>query len=98
MLLLEVLFFPLVAAIAVYYSGNKQAKYMAIGAAIIEFIASLRLLDVVVNSPNNSLNLITDWIAKPKISFALSADGLSIILVLLTTFLVPLILFSTYRK
>ena len=43
MLLLGVLFFPLAAVLLVYLSGNKQAKYVAFGAAVVEFVASYLL-------------------------------------------------------
>ena len=39
-----------------------------------------------------------NWISNPHILFSLQLDGLSFMLVALTTFLVPLILFTTFRK
>ena len=98
MLLLGVLFFPLVAALLVYLSGNKQAKYVALGATVVEFVASYLLKRSLSAGGLQPLIYTHAWITNPNISFALSVDGLSSILIILTTFLVPLIILTTYRK
>ena len=98
MLLLGVLFFPLVAALLVFLSGNKQAKYVALGATIIEFVASYLLKRSLSVGGLQPLVYSHIWITNPNISFALSVDGLSSILIILTTFLVPLIILTTFRK
>ncbi len=97
-LLFFVFFFPLVAAALVYLAGHKQAKYVAATAAVIEFIASVMLKKCIAASHAGVIEFTHSWIDKPNISFALSVDGLSFILVVLTTFLVPLIVISTFRK
>jgi len=98
MLLLGVLFFPLAAALLVYLLGNKQAKYIAFGAAAIEFVASYMLKRSLSAGGLQPLVYSHAWITNPHISFAVSVDGLSSILIILTTFLVPLIILTTYRK
>jgi len=98
MLVLGVLFFPLVAALLVFLAGNKQAKYVAFSAALMEFVASYFLKRSLAQSGLPSLAFSTQWITNPNISFSLSIDGLSILLILLTTFLIPLIIVTTYRK
>ena len=98
MLLLGVLFFPLAAALLVYLSGNKQAKYVAFGAAVVEFVASYLLKRTLAAGGLQPLTYAHAWISNPNISFAVSIDGLSIILILLTTFLVPLIVLTTFKK
>ena len=96
MLLLGVLFFPLVAAALVYLSGNKQAKYVAFVAAVVEFVASYLLKRSLTQGGLVPITFSHAWISNPNISFALSIDGLAIILILLTTFLIPLIVLSTF--
>ena len=98
MLLLGVLFFPLAAALIVYLSGNKQAKYVAFAAAVVEFVASYLLKRSLSDGGLAPITFSQPWISNPNISFALSIDGLSMILILLTTFLVPLIVLTTFRK
>ena len=98
MLLLGVLFFPLAAALLVFLSGNKQAKYVAFAAALIELAASYLLRIRLTAGGLAPLVYSHPWISNPNISFALSVDGLSFILIILTTFLVPLIILTTFRK
>jgi NADH-quinone oxidoreductase subunit M len=43
-----------------------------------------------------NISLSNPWILQPNISFALKADGLSLAMVLLTTSLLPLIVFSSF--
>jgi NADH-quinone oxidoreductase subunit M len=43
-----------------------------------------------------NISLINQWISHPNISFALKADGLSLAMLLLTTALTPLIIFSSF--
>ena len=97
MFLVLILFFPLAAAALTFASGNKLAGKVALALSAIEFVLSLVLLQ-------NHLQLGTvasfshDWILNPRIQFAISADGLSLLLVLLTTFLVPVIILSSFNK
>lgn len=98
MLLLGVLFFPLVAASLVYLAGNKQAKYVAFAAAVVELVASYLLKKNLTDGGLVPITFSQQWIYDPNIYFALSVDGLSLILILLTTFLVPLIVLTTFRK
>src|SRR5699024_6858697 len=44
----------------------------------------------------NEINYVTLWIAKPSIYFALHADGLALAMILLTTALTPIIIFSSF--
>lgn len=96
MLLLVILFLPLVAALAVYLSGNKLAAKVALVASVAEFAISLVALHHVAHSQFEGLSYFHAWIANPNISFAITCDGLSLLLVLLATFLVPVIILSSF--
>ena len=98
MFLVGVLFFPLIAAMVVYLSGNKQAKHVALAASGVEFVISVLLKKYFTESHTGVFAYAHSWIDNPNISFAISVDGLSFVLILLTTFLVPLIIISTFRK
>jgi NADH-quinone oxidoreductase subunit M len=97
MLLVLILFFPLVAALLTFLSGNKLASKVALGLTAIEFALSLVLLN---NYAHHSIveEVSHTWIANPNILFAISCDGLSLLMVLLTTFLVPVIILSSISK
>ena len=95
-LLLLLLFFPLLSAIVAACSG-KAAKAVA-------FISSLISLGIAITIvlnfiPDATLQFAVDypWIQSLGISFKAGIDGLSIIPVLLTNILVPIILLTTFK-
>ncbi|MCX6199470.1 MAG: NADH-quinone oxidoreductase subunit M [Bacteroidetes bacterium] len=98
MLLLLTLFLPLVFALLTYLSGNRFAKYIALLGGLVVFTCCSFLKLALVHNNLAPLVFVHDWISNPHISFALNIDGLSLTLVALTAFLVPLIIFTTFRK
>ncbi|MCW3127892.1 MAG: NADH-quinone oxidoreductase subunit [Bacteroidetes bacterium] len=98
MLLLIVLFFPLLAAVVTYLSGNKLSGKVALLAAAVEFVLSLVALEHYCHNNWNGLVFTHGWIINPNISFSIAADGLSVLLVVLTTFLVPVIILSSFGR
>lgn len=98
MLLLLVLFFPLLAAGLVYLIGNRFAGKLAFGLSIVELGISAFALYKFANNDTNSLWYFREWIQHPFINFAVSLDGIGILLVMLTTFLIPVIILSTLNK
>jgi NADH-quinone oxidoreductase subunit M len=98
MLLLLVLFFPLVAALLTFLSGNKLAGKVALGLSVVELAASLLLVKSYRMGDAASISFISNWISNPHIVFHVATDGLSLLMVLLTTFLVPIILLSSISK
>lgn len=98
MLLVVTLLTPLVFALLTYLSGNRFAKFVALAGGIIAFVACNLLKAPFMNGGLAPLTYSHSWITNPVVNFSLSLDGLSFMLVALTTFLVPLIIFTTYRK
>ncbi len=95
-------FFPLVGVLALLFisSENKTAlRWTALAASTITFGISLWVL-ALFRAPNPDLQLVTrvPWITVGgwNIEYHLGIDGLSILLVLLTTFLTPLSILSTW--
>ncbi|WP_395043449.1 NuoM family protein [Flavobacterium sp.] len=84
----------LVGAIATYFSGDKLASKVALLFSIVSFVFSVYLLNMF--STGGNINYLSEWISYPKVYFALQADGLSMAMVLLTTALTPLIIFSSF--
>ena len=84
----------LVGAFATYFSGDKLASKVALFFGLAAFGVSLALLNQFNQGEN--INVLLQWIAKPNIHFALNADGLSLAMVLLTTALTPIIIFSSF--
>ncbi|SHF90220.1 NADH dehydrogenase subunit M [Flavobacterium fluvii] len=90
----HILIILLVGALATYFSGDKWAPKVALLFGLAAFAGSICLLSQY--NLANEINYVTLWIAKPKIYFALHADGLALAMLLLTTALTPIIIFSSF--
>ncbi len=98
MLLVITLFLPLIFAVVTYLSGDRYAKYVSLAGAFIAFVGCSLLKQALVANHLAPVTYVHDWITNPMVQFALSVDGLALVLVALTTFLVPLIIFTTFKK
>jgi proton-translocating NADH-quinone oxidoreductase chain M len=85
-----------VGAIATYLAGDKLASKVALLFGIASFGATIYILNL-FNSGQN-VGYFSPWINLPKIAFALNADGLSLIMLLLTTSLTPIIIYSSFEN
>jgi NADH-quinone oxidoreductase subunit M len=97
-----VIFFPLVGVLVLLFlpSGKKNLlRWTALATTLVTFGLSIWMLTMFDKSnPDLQLGLTLPWIqvAGWNISYALGVDGLSILLVLLTTFLTPISILSTW--
>ncbi|WP_299819875.1 NADH-quinone oxidoreductase subunit M [uncultured Pontibacter sp.] len=92
------LFWPALAALLVLLIKGQGAKKVAFVAALIEFALSLFALSGFdAQNGNTQLMLNLPWVESAGISFSIGMDGISILMVLLTTFLVPLIVLSSFK-
>ena len=89
-----ILILLLVGSFATYLAGDKLASKVALLFSVLALGSSIVLLNH-FNAGEN-ISFISQWIAQPNISFALKADGLSLAMLLLTTALTPLIIFSSF--
>ncbi|MGA2275526.1 MAG: NADH-quinone oxidoreductase subunit M [Bryobacteraceae bacterium] len=93
-LLLLVLVLPaagFLIALAAPRSSPASSRYWALGVSLVTFLASLALLgwfDRSLGGDQFSVDLL--WISSPEIRFHIAADGVSLWLVLLSTFLTPI--------
>lgn len=89
-----ILLILLIGAVSTYMVGDKFASKVALLFGLVSLGASI----VVLNHYNlgENIGFITQWISKPYISFALKADGLALAMLLLTTALTPIIIFSSF--
>jgi len=97
-----VTFFPLVGVLVLLFLRPEQknaARWVALVATLVTFGISLAVL-AQFNPSNPDLQLVVDvpWIpvAGWEIHYFLGVDGLSILLLLLTTLLAPISIFSTW--
>jgi NADH-quinone oxidoreductase subunit M len=97
-----VTFFPLVGILVILFlkPGQKNIiRWVALITSLVTFGISLWVLaQFNASSPDLQLELDVPWIqvASWDISYHLGIDGLSVLLVLLTTFLTPISILSTW--
>ncbi|MBK9974428.1 MAG: NADH-quinone oxidoreductase subunit M [Planctomycetes bacterium] len=90
-------FLPVIGAIFVAFMNgrrNREIKAVAIFFSLITFIASMPLLWEFKSISTFQMVEEANWIPAFNIKYALGVDGISLFLVLLTTFLGPIIMLS----
>jgi NADH-quinone oxidoreductase subunit M len=90
---------PLIAALLTFFIKGKAARIAALGFSVIEFAISVFAWCQFKTDPmSKMLYLNCTWIESLGVNFAVALDGMSLLLVLLTTFLVPLIILSSFKN
>jgi NADH-quinone oxidoreductase subunit M len=97
MLTAFLVFFPLAAALLLHFAKGTAARFLALGASLLEFAVAVFAAVTYARSGPASLDFKLNWIPSAGITFHLGIDGLSLCLVLLTTVLVPIILLTAFR-
>ncbi|WP_460921111.1 complex I subunit 4 family protein [Pontibacter brevis] len=98
MLTAIILFWPALAALVVLLMKGQAARTVAFGAALIEFVLALvALAGFNTASGSTQMALSFPWVESAGIGFTIGMDGISLLMVLLTTFLVPLIILSSFK-
>ena len=91
------IFLPVVAAVIVALLKNGVAKHAALFFSVAELVIAGLFLSRFVPDATTQFGIDVPWIAKFGIYFSAGIDGISMIMVLLTTLLVPLIILTTYK-
>ena len=95
MMTLFLIIWPLIVASGIFLFRPSFAKWVAFIASVVEFAATLFIVFRFNNSSAVDFSLSWPWIPTLGISFSIGMDGISLLLVLLTTGLIPLILLSS---
>lgn len=99
MLLSVIVFLPLVFAVLLaLWPNEKSLRPLGLALSVLQFLVSLFLFQQFDPSTHH-LQLVEKhtWIAKFGISYFLAIDGISFWLVILTTFLMPIILLASWN-
>jgi NADH-quinone oxidoreductase subunit M len=100
-LLSFLIFFPAVGALALLWlrgDDDVWIRRFTFVVSIIEFLASLLLLRAVtIGTSGYQLEEFLYWIKSPQINYHLGVDGISMFLVILTTFLTPICVLASYK-
>lgn len=89
---------PLLAAIFVLFIKGEGVKKVAFASSLIGFVLSVVAAIFFSNNGPSQFSLDFWWIESLGISFKVGIDGISLLLVLLTNFLIPLIILSSFKK
>ena len=91
-------FLPLLTAIAVLLCPSLSlARWLSMAGSLVTFLASLHIWYYFdAQTPGLQFTEIREWIPMLGIRYIMGIDGLNLLLVLLTTFLTPLILLSVW--
>src|SRR5213076_3256338 len=95
--LTALLVWPALAAVAVLAAPVRWAKHVALAGSLVEFAISVPLWWVFQPAVGMQLQLDVPWIPNWGIHYAVGVDGISLFLILLTTFLVPLSILGSYN-
>jgi NADH-quinone oxidoreductase subunit M len=91
------LVWPLLAALAVVLTPPRWAKHVALAASLIEFAISVPLWWTFVPDAGMQFRFAAPWIEPWGIWYAVGVDGISLFMVLLATFLMPLSVLGSYN-
>jgi NADH-quinone oxidoreductase subunit M len=100
--LLLTLFLPLLGAIILLFIKRTNVnffKYFSLVVSLLTFVVSLALL-IKFDYSKQDFQFLTEaiWIAKFDAGFRVGVDGISILLVLLTTFISPITILSSFSS
>ncbi|MFI5106375.1 MAG: NuoM family protein, partial [Terriglobales bacterium] len=101
-LLSVLIFFPAVGALALLLlrgDDHKYIRFIALLVSVAEFLFSLLMLrGVPAGAAGYQLEEFTKWINQPPINYHLGVDGISLFLVILTTFLTPISILASWKS
>lgn len=90
---------PLVAALLVLMTKGASAKKLAFAASVIELGIAVAAYVQFRHNPASAFFVMDHyWVSSLGIKFKIGMDGISLLLVLLTTLLVPFIILSSYKN
>jgi NADH-quinone oxidoreductase subunit M len=95
--LTALLVWPLLSAVALWAAPERLAKHLALAASVVEFAISVPLWWRFVPAAGMQFGISAPWVPAWGIRFHLGVDGISLFMVLLTTFLVPLSILGSYH-
>ena len=96
-----VTFLPTAGAVLLMFfpRRDRDIRWFALGVSVITFLVSLHLPAHFVNGLTGfQFEQNVQWISSPNIHYHLGVDGISMWLVILTTFLVPLCVLTSWKS
>ena len=98
MLTLLLILAPIISALLLLISGNKYAKSLALSFAISDFVLAIAAWITTQNGGAAALSFNSEWIPAMGISFHLEMDGISLLMVLLSNLIMPIVVYASFNK
>ena len=101
-ILSALIWLPILGGLLSFLLGDRRAgtaKYLALGVAIASFILSIKLyLGLDQSLPDMQFTELMPWLPAFNINYRLGVDGISVALIMLTTFTTILVLLSSWSS
>ena len=98
MLLSFLIWFPIVAGVIILVLGDKLSRQLALGSSILAFIASLGLyFGFDTSTSQMQFTWHYAWLPSFDINYTIGVDGISMPLILLTTFINVIVVISAWE-
>ncbi len=100
MILSTLIFLPIIfALILAAWPQKSTIRHLALGFSIIQFLVSLVMLNG-FDSNSSALQFVENyvWIERFGIGYFVGIDGISVMLVVLTTFLMPIMILGSWKS
>lgn len=97
MLLSLLIWLPIIAGVAILVLGDARARYLALGVSVLTFVFSLPLFfgfDTTISQMQFTEHAA--WLPSFNINYTLGVDGISMPLILLTTFINVIVVISAW--
>src|SRR5688572_13357559 len=98
MMLAYLVLLPLLSSILLLFFNMKRAKEISFAVSLLTLLLSFVLINGLVKESGDQFVVQQAWIPSLGINISLAVDGISLLLVLLTTVLVPFIILSSFSK
>lgn len=92
------IFFPLLASLVILALKPAQAKVWAFTASLVELAAAIYVTTQFSRDETQQFVVDIPWVSSLGMHFAVGIDGISLLLILLTTGLVPFIILSSFNE
>jgi NADH-quinone oxidoreductase subunit M len=94
MIVLILLILPFIGALLSALAGNKAANKVALLSTVATLLLTAKTYYDFTTGSSTSFNFSTQFLQEPNIVFSLSIDGLTMVMLILTNLLVPIIVLS----
>lgn len=94
MIVLTLLILPFIGALLAALAGNRAANKIALLSTVATLLYTAKMYFDFSNGATDGLAFSAQWLTEPNIAFSLSVDGLTLLMLILTNLLVPVIVLS----